>query len=94
MRLQEELDQVLAGFIAAGRSRKEPGNDLLSRLLAATDEDGSVMTDQQLRDNLGAVGWALTAEQVARLDAAGAVTLPYPHWHQRGFAERNPPPVA
>jgi aryl-alcohol dehydrogenase-like predicted oxidoreductase len=49
--------------------------------------------EAQLRDNLGAVGWALTPELVARLDAASAVTLPYPYWHQRGFAERNPPPV-
>src|SRR5947209_5301393 len=48
----------------------------------------------QLRDNLGAVGWSLTPDQVARLDAASAVTLPYPYWHQRGYAERNPPPVA
>jgi aryl-alcohol dehydrogenase-like predicted oxidoreductase len=49
--------------------------------------------ERQLRDNLGAVGWKLTSEQVARLDAASAVTLPYPYWHQRGFIERNPPPV-
>ena len=49
--------------------------------------------EQQLRDNLGAVGWNLTAEQVARLDAASATTLTYPYWHQRGFTERNPPPV-
>jgi aryl-alcohol dehydrogenase-like predicted oxidoreductase len=49
--------------------------------------------EAQLRDNLGAVGWALTPEQVARLDAASEVTLPYPYWHQRGFKERNPPPV-
>ena len=49
--------------------------------------------ETQLRDNLGAVGWALMPEQVARLDAASAVTLPYPYWHQRGFKERNPPPV-
>jgi aryl-alcohol dehydrogenase-like predicted oxidoreductase len=49
--------------------------------------------EEQLRQNLGAVGWNLTAAQVARLDAASAVTLAYPYWHQRGFAERNPPPV-
>jgi aryl-alcohol dehydrogenase-like predicted oxidoreductase len=50
-------------------------------------------TEEQLRQNLGATGWALSSEQVARLDAASAVTLAYPYWHQRGFAERNPPPV-
>jgi aryl-alcohol dehydrogenase-like predicted oxidoreductase len=49
--------------------------------------------EEQLRQNLGAVGWNLTADQVARLDAASAVTPAYPYWHQRGFAERNPPPV-
>jgi aryl-alcohol dehydrogenase-like predicted oxidoreductase len=49
--------------------------------------------EDQLRQNLGAVGWALTAEQVARLDAASTVTPAYPYWHQRGFVERNPPPV-
>ena len=49
--------------------------------------------EEQLRQNLGAVGWNLTAEQVARLDAATATTLAYPYWHQRGFGERNPPPV-
>ena len=49
--------------------------------------------EEQLRQNLGAVGWALTADQVARLDAASDVQLPYPYWHQRGFTERNPPPV-
>ena len=49
--------------------------------------------EQQLRQNLGAVGWNLTPEQVAKLDAASATTLAYPYWHQRGFASRNPPPV-
>jgi aryl-alcohol dehydrogenase-like predicted oxidoreductase len=49
--------------------------------------------EQQLRQNLGAVGWNLTPAQVTKLDAASAVTPAYPYWHQRGFAERNPPPV-
>jgi aryl-alcohol dehydrogenase-like predicted oxidoreductase len=49
--------------------------------------------EQQLRDNLGAEGWRLSADQVARLDKASAVTPIYPYWHQRNFAERNPPPV-
>ncbi len=49
--------------------------------------------EQQLRQNLGAVGWNLTKEQVAELDVASTTTLAYPYWHQRGFAERNPAPV-
>jgi len=49
--------------------------------------------EEQLRQNLGAVGWNLTPAQVAKLDAASAVTLVYPYWHQRQFADRNPPPT-
>jgi hypothetical protein len=40
----------------------------------------------------GAVGWNLTPEQVAKLDAASAAPMIYPYWHQRGF-ERNPFPM-
>ncbi len=51
--------------------------------------------ETQLQQNLGAVGWCLDPSQVARLDAASAVTPPYPYypyWNGQ-FAERNPPPV-
>src|SRR3954467_12981006 len=52
--------------------------------------------EEQLAQNLGAVGWNLDAAQVAKLDRASAKTTAYPYypyWHQAGFAERNPPPV-
>jgi aryl-alcohol dehydrogenase-like predicted oxidoreductase len=52
--------------------------------------------EEQLRQNLGAVGWSLTPEQVGRLDAASAVTPAYPHypyWREGGFKAVNPPPV-
>lgn len=52
--------------------------------------------EEQLRDNLGAVGWSLTPEQVAALDAASDVLPPYPHTpyrQQEGFARLNPPLV-
>jgi len=49
--------------------------------------------EEQLRQNLGAIGWNLTAEQIAQLDAASAVTPAYPYWHQQQFTERNPSPV-
>ena len=50
-------------------------------------------TEEQLRDNLGAVGWNLTPPQVKALDDASAVTPAYPYWHQRGMPELIPPPV-
>ncbi|WP_044985911.1 aldo/keto reductase [Sorangium cellulosum] len=50
--------------------------------------------EEQLRQNLGAVGWTLAPEQTARLDAASKTPLAYPYFHQTGFAERNPFPVA
>jgi aryl-alcohol dehydrogenase-like predicted oxidoreductase len=50
-------------------------------------------TEEQLRQNLAAVGWNLTAEQVSRLDKASASQPVYPYWHQRQFTERNPLPV-
>jgi aryl-alcohol dehydrogenase-like predicted oxidoreductase len=50
-------------------------------------------TEEQLRQNLGAVGWNLTADQVNRLDKASASQPVYPYWHQRQFTERNPLPV-
>ncbi|TCR62617.1 aldo/keto reductase [Bosea sp. BK604] len=52
--------------------------------------------EEQLRQNLGAVGWSLTPEQIAKLDAASAVTAPYPYFPYRrpgGFAQLNPPLV-
>ncbi|GAB3659363.1 aldo/keto reductase [Glycomyces tarimensis] len=58
-----------------------------SVIIGARDED-------QLRQNLGAVGWELAPEQVARLDKAGAKTPPYPYYpyeRQEGFARLNPP---
>ena len=50
--------------------------------------------EDQLRDNLGAVGWQLTTEQIVRLDAASTPKMIYPYWHQKGFTERNPFPTA
>jgi len=49
--------------------------------------------EEQLRQNLGAVGWSLTPEQIARLDAASALPMPYPYWHQQQVLDRIPPPA-
>ncbi|UQA61644.1 aldo/keto reductase [Polyangium aurulentum] len=67
-------------------------NWLLQRPTVASVIIGA-RNEEQLRQNLGATGWALTAEQVARLDAASERPVPYPYFHQRGFSERNPFPT-
>jgi aryl-alcohol dehydrogenase-like predicted oxidoreductase len=47
--------------------------------------------EAQLRDNLAAASWRLTAEEVAQLDDVSALPEPYPQWHQHKFGiERNP----
>ena len=92
-RVVDALD-VLAG--ETGKSVPQIAlNWLLRRPTVATVVIGA-RNEQQLRQNLGAVGWALTSDQVARLDAASAVTPPYPYSpyrRQAGFAELNPPTV-
>jgi aryl-alcohol dehydrogenase-like predicted oxidoreductase len=45
--------------------------------------------EEQLIENVGAVGWALTGDQVAALDAASDAPAAYPVWHQRGFPMLN-----
>ncbi len=67
-------------------------NWLLLRPSVATVIIGA-RNEEQLRQNLGAIGWSLTAEQVAKLDAASLTTKTYPYWHQSGFGERNPSSV-
>jgi aryl-alcohol dehydrogenase-like predicted oxidoreductase len=67
-------------------------NWLLQRPTVCTVVIGA-RNEQQLKDNLGAVDWNLTQEQVKKLDQASAVVMPYPYWHQRQFRERHPFPT-
>lgn len=48
---------------------------------------------EQLEQNLRSIGWSLSSEQIAKLDAASEKFPVYPYWHQRGFYERNPHPT-
>jgi len=60
-----------------------------SVIIGARNED-------QLRQNLGAIGWSLTSEQLARLDAVSVKAAAYPYFpyrRQEGFARLNPPLV-
>ncbi|WP_372810941.1 aldo/keto reductase, partial [Litorivivens sp.] len=68
---------------------------LLTRPTVATVILGA-RNESQLQDNLGAVGWSLSDDQLQRLDKASAVTPPYPYyayWSDRSYRRLNPPPV-
>jgi aryl-alcohol dehydrogenase-like predicted oxidoreductase len=67
-------------------------NWLLQRPTVSTVVIGA-RDEKQLKDNLGAIGWNLTPEQVKKLDKASATTPAYPYWHQKQFKERNPFPT-
>jgi len=70
-------------------------NWLLQRPTVSTVVFGA-RNEAQLRENLGAVGWALAPQHMALLEKASAVTAAYPYWpyrRQSGFARLNPPPV-
>ena len=67
-------------------------NWLLQRPSVSTVVIGA-RNEEQLRQNLGAVGWNLTPEQVRKLDEASAVPPIYPYWHQKKFDLRNPFPT-
>lgn len=66
-------------------------NWLLQRPTVSTIIIGA-RTEEQLKQNLDAIGWNLTTEQVKKLDAASAVPTIYPYWHQRQNKTLNPPP--
>ena len=60
-----------------------------SVIIGARNED-------QLRQNLGAIGWSLAPEQRQKLDDASSVEAAYPYFpyrRQEGFARLNPPVV-
>jgi aryl-alcohol dehydrogenase-like predicted oxidoreductase len=91
-RVVDALDEVAA---ETGKSVPQIAlNWLLQRPTVSTVLIGA-RNEEQLRQNLGAIGWNLDPAQIAKLDAASAVTPPYPYypyWNGQ-FAERNPAPV-
>ena len=89
-RVVDALDEIAA---ETGKTVPQIAiNWLLQRPTVSTVVIGA-RNEDQLRQNLGAVGWNLTKEQVAKLDAASATPLAYPYFHQVWF-ERNPSPVS
>ena len=85
-RIVEALDAVAQ---EAGRSIPQVAlNWLLQRPTVSSIIIGA-RDEKQLLDNIGAVGWSLTRDQVAMLDAVSDTPAPYPVWHQREFSILN-----
>jgi aryl-alcohol dehydrogenase-like predicted oxidoreductase len=74
--------EVTPAQVALNWVMNKPGVDTV--IIGARDEE-------QLRDNLAASSWRLSAEEMAQLDEVSALPEPYPMWHQHKFGiERNP----
>ncbi len=67
-------------------------NWLLTRPTVANVVVGA-RDEAQLRDNLGALDWTLSEDQIARLDDASRRTPAYPYWQQKGFEAGNLKPT-
>jgi cytochrome P450 len=78
-----KLRGLVDGFIRAGRARKVPGDDLLSRLIHACDEDGTRMTDRQLRDEAMTLYLAGHETTALTLSWAWYLLALHPHVEER-----------
>jgi len=91
-RLYNVVDALLTVAEETGKTVPQVAINWLLRRPTVSSVLIGARDEQQLRDNLGAVGWSMTEEQAARLDKASAVTPPYPYypyWNGQ-FAERTP----
>ena len=88
------VDAIDAIAKETGKSNAQIALNWLLRRPSVSTVIIGARNEAQLRQNLGAVGWQLAPAQIAKLDAASAVPLTYPYWHQRlQYSDRNPPPV-
>jgi aryl-alcohol dehydrogenase-like predicted oxidoreductase len=94
---EEYLYKVIAALDAvAEETGKSVPQIALNWLLTRPTVSSLVIgarNESQLRANLDAVSFTLTAEQIAKLEKASERPRPYPYWHQLDFQERNPLPV-
>ncbi|MCE7525872.1 aldo/keto reductase [Alloalcanivorax xenomutans] len=94
-RLYNVVDALLTVAEETGKTVPQVAINWLLRRPTVSSVLIGARNEQQLRDNLGAVGWSMTEQQAARLDKASAVTPPYPYypyWNGQ-FAERTSPLV-
>jgi aryl-alcohol dehydrogenase-like predicted oxidoreductase len=90
---EERLFRIVEALDAVAEETGKTVPQIALNWLLGRDTVASIIVgardEAQLVQNIGAVGWKLTKEQVAKLDAASDVTPAYPVWHQRGFPMLN-----
>jgi len=90
VRDREKLYDTIEVLVdVAGAHNASPAQVALAWLLgrpAVTSLVIGARTDEQLRDNLGAAGLTLTADERVALDKVSAPDLVYPYWHQLATA--------
>lgn len=85
----DALDEVAA---ETGRSIAQVAiNWVLQRPTVATIIIGA-RNEEQLKQNLGSIGWSLNTDQIKKLDKASEIPTIYPYWHQRQNPDLNPLP--
>lgn len=73
------LDEVFAAAEEAGKTPARVALNWLLQRPGVTSPITGVRTMAQLEINLGAVGWSLSDEHMARLNKASKLQLPYPY---------------
>jgi aryl-alcohol dehydrogenase-like predicted oxidoreductase len=91
----ERVYRIVDVLIDLGRQRGvSPAQVAINWVLNKPGVDTVILgarNEAQLRDNLAAAVWRLTADEIARLDEVSALPEPYPYWHQHKFGlERSP----
>lgn len=90
-RVVDALDEIAE---ETGRTVPQVAINWLLRRPTVSSVIIGARNEDQLRQNLGAVGWSLTPDQITRLDTASLRTAPYPYFpyrRQEAFARLNPP---
>lgn len=96
-RLYDVIDALERVAAETGRTIPQVAINWLLQRPSVSSVIVGARDEAQLRENLGAAGWALSPEHVAVLDRASAVSAPYPHFpyeRQEGFAALNPSAIA
>ncbi|MFC5586530.1 aldo/keto reductase [Nitratireductor kimnyeongensis] len=95
-RLYRVVDALEELSSETGKSVPQVAINWLTRRPSVSSVIIGARNEEQLRQNLGAIGWTLSDEQVARLDTASLTDAAYPYFpyrRQEAFARLSPPAV-